>query len=329
MKIYCSGNIFTFIVLVLFSFTILSCDDLVEDGYRIDYSDSDAAFSIEAIGYEMGAAGDVVSYKITANSANDIKSLVVESNQPGANGSGYDVGTDGFDDPFADHIYGTIKKSVTAFTVKYDFIIPKDINKSKLIFSLIDEQGKVSSEVNISVVPSIKNYSNKNIFSKDNLYYDAFASINGVVYEDIKTNFSTASEENISVQEKIDIVFYVSNTGSSVICSPAYGGLSVDLKVENQTKFKTLPTISDDDFSNITPASLVELTKADSIGYYGSTGISKVKVGDIIGFTTDLNAVHSFKTGLIKVNGLHPTNVSRYEGKSYVLECDIVTQIDE
>jgi hypothetical protein len=330
MKIYSSGNIFTFIVLVLFSITIVSCDDLVEDGYRIDYPPSDAAFNIEPIGYEMGAVGDIVSYKITASSANAIKSLVIESNQPGANGSGYDVGSVGYDDPFADHIFGTIKKNVTEFTVKYDYIIPKDINKSKLTFSLVDKQGKVSEEVNIAVVPSIKRYPKKNIVAKDNLFYDAFATIDGIVYPDIKTNYSTSSEENVRVQNKIDIVFYHDiNNSRSVICSPAYGPVSLNLSVQNQTKFKKMNNISSEDFLNITAASLYEKTKMDSIAYNGSPNVNGIRVGDIVAFTTDINAIHSLKTGLIKVNGLHPTNVSWYEGTSYVLECDIVTQIDE
>ncbi len=330
MKIYSSGNLFTFIVLVLFSFAILSCDDLVEDGYRITYPISDANFNIEPIGYEMGAAGDVVSYKITANSANAMKSLVVETNQPGANGSGYDVGSVGFDDPFADHIYGTIKKSVTAFTVKYDYIIPKDINKSKLVFTLIDDQGKVSNEVNIAVVPTIKKYANNSLYAKDRLFYDAFATIDGIVYPDIRTNFSTSSEENKTVQEKIDVIFYhnVSNN-QSYITSPADDGVNIDLNIENATKFKKMQVITHEDFQAMTAASLFEKTKADSIAYYGSSAVSGIRVGDIIGFSTDINALHSLKTGLLKINSLHPTNISRYEGKSYVMECDVITQIDE
>lgn len=330
MKIYSSGNLFKFIVLVLFSFTILSCDNLVDDGSRISYPISDATFDIEPIGYEIGAAGDVVSYKITANSANAIKSLVVETNQPGANGSGYDIGSVGFDDPFADHIYGTIKKSVTAFTVKYDYIIPKDINKSKLVFSLIDDQGKVSSEINIAVVPTIKKYVNKSLYAKDRLFCDAFATIDGIVYPDIRTNFSTSSEENKTVQEKIDIIFYhnVSNS-QSYIASPADGGVNLDLNIKNATKFKKMEEMTPEDFQSMTAASLFDKTKADSIAYYGSSAVSGIRVGDIIGFSTDINAVHSLKTGLLKINSLHPTNNDRYEGKSYVMECDIITQTDE
>lgn len=329
MKIYRSRKIPTFIALLLISLAVLSCDDLVEDGYRIDYAPSDATLSIVPIGYEMGSEGDIVSYSITANSANSIKSLVVESKAPGASGSGYDVGTVGFDDPFADHGYGTMQKNVTSFTVKYDYVVPKEVNKSTVVFSLIDEQGKVSSEVNIAVVPSITQHDNISLISKDELYFDAGSSIDGFVYQDIKTNYSSRTQENIDVQEKIDLVFYVNDNGSSIICSPAHSGLNIELDIENATKFKRMSSITNEDFDSITPASLVALTETDSIGYYGRSSVSDVKVDDIIGFTTDQDAIHSFKTGLVRVNALHPTTVSRYEGKVYIMECDIVTQIEE
>lgn len=315
--------------LIIFMLIIsFSCDDFVEDGYRVDYPPSSANLEVEAIGYESGAVGDVVSYKITAQSGSSIKSLVIQTNNPGANGTGFDVGAEGFDDPFADHIYGTVKDDITSFTVKYDYIIPEGINKSKLTFSLIDQEGKVSSEANLKVVSAIKKYNSRSIYAKNNLYNDAFATIDGVIYPDIKTNFSTTSEENLAVQEKIDIFFYVSNS-VAIISSPADNGLDLELDVENQTKFKKLTSVSNEDFANLTAASLVELTKADSIGYHGSSRVSGIRVGDIIGFTTDLNALHSFKTGLIKVKELHPALIDRYSGTAYMMEFDVVTQIDE
>ena len=305
-----------------------SCDDFVEDGYRINYPPSDASLEVEAIGYQSGAVGDVVSYKITAQSPSPVKSLVIQTNNPGANGTGFDVGAEGFDDPFADHIYGTVKNDITSFKVKYDYIIPEGINKSKVTFSLIDQEGKVSTEANLKVVSAIKKYNSIKLYAKNNLNNDAFATIDGLVYPDIKTNFSITSEENLSVQEKIDIVFYMNNN-TSVISSPAHGGLNLDMDVENATKFKKLTSVDEEDFANITAASLVEITKADSIGYYGSSSVSNLRVGDIIGFTTDLNALHSFKTGLIKVKELHPAIVDYYQGTAYVIGFDLVTQIDE
>ena len=309
---------------------LISCEDLVEDGYRIDYPASDALLTVEAMDYESGAVGDVVSYKLTVQSDYLIKSCVVQATEQGAGGSGYDVGEEGFDDPFADHNYGTLKKDIKSFTVKYDYIVPVGINNSRITFSVIDEQGKVSQEVSLKVVPGIKAYPKRSLYSKSQLFYDAFATINGLVYPDIKTNYSTLSEENLSVQEEIDIVFYYdSDANESVICAPNDGNVSLGMQVENATKFKMMEGISEAEFNEITAASLVTLTKNDSINYQGTSQVRGVMVGDIVGFTTDVNALHSQKTGLIKVNSLHPVNVGHYQGTAYVMECDIISQIDE
>lgn len=316
--------------IILFALALTSCEDLVEDGYRIDYPESDAVFTVEALDYESGAVGDIVSYKLSVNSNHDIKSCVVEATYEGASGSGYDVGTEGFDDPFADHNYGTIKKNVNSFVVKYDYVIPENVNKSKITFSVIDDMGKVSQVVSLDVVSDIKLHTGVELFARNNNFFDAFATIDGLVYPDIKNNYSQTSGENLDVQEKIDIVYYYDKeNNSSVISSLDNGALGVELQIENATRFKRMEHISEEDFNGITAASLLELTKDDSIAYYGSARVGNISVGDIVGFTTDLIAIHSLKTGLIKVNGLHPTNVGHYEGTAYVMECDIVTQIDK
>jgi len=316
--------------LILLFVALTSCEDLVKDGYRIDYDESDAVFTVEALEYESGAIGDVVSYKLSVSSDHDIKSCVVEASNAGASGSGYDVGTEGYDDPFADHNYGTVKKDIKSFVVKYDYVIPADVNKSKLTFSVIDDMGKVSQVVSVGVVSDIKVHEGVELYARNSIFFDAFATINGLVYPDIKNNYGQTSAESLDVQEKIDIVYYYNADGNtSVICSPDYGGLGITLQIENATRFKRMADLSEEDFNSITAASLLELTRDDSIAYYGSSGISNIVVGDIVGFTTDLIATHSLKTGLIKVNGLHPTNVGHYEGTAYVMECDIVTQIDQ
>ena len=309
---------------------MLSCEDLVEEGYRIDYPDSDASFGAESMGYDAGAVGDRVSFKLTVESNHFIKSCVVTSTADGASGSGYDVGEDGFDDPFADHNYGTVKKEIKSFAVKYDYIIPEGINQAKVTFSVIDEMGKVSAEVSVNVVAPIKSYSARELFAKNNLFNDAFASIDGFVYPDIKTNYSTVNSDNVAVQEKIDIIYYYDQDNNvSVISSIDDGQLGIELSIENATRFLRMDAISEEDFNALTPASLVSLTRDDSISYKGSSKVRGISVGDIVGFSTDINAIHSFKTGLIKVNGLHPTNVAHYEGTAFVMECDIVTQVNQ
>lgn len=317
-------------MLFLLFVALTSCEDLVQDGYRIDYEESDAVFAVEALEYEAGAIGDIVSYKLSVSSNHNIQSCVVETSNAGASGSGYDVGTDGYDDPFADHNYGTVKKDIKSFVVKYDYIIPADVNKSKLTFSVIDDMGKVSQVVSVDVVSEIKVHEGVELFARNSIFFDAFATINGLVYPDIKNNYSQTSAESLDVQEKIDIVYYYdADDGNSVISSLDNGSLGIELQIENATRFKRMSEISGEDFNSITAASLLELTRNDSIIYYGSSKITNIVVGDIVGFTTDLIATHSLKTGLIKVNGLHPTNVGHYEGTAYVMECDIVTQIDQ
>ena len=309
---------------------LLSCEDLVEDGYRIDYPDSDASFLAEAMGYSAGAVGDKVSFKLEVESNHFIKSCVVSTTVEGSSGSGYEVGEDGFDDPFADHNYGTVRKEIKSFTVKYDFIIPEGINQAKITFTVIDEMGKVSAEVSVGVVAPIKRYSGRELFAKNNLFNDAFASIDGFVYPDIKTNYSTVNTDNVAVQEKIDIIYYYDQSNKvSVISSIDDGGLGYDLSIENATRFLMMDDVTEEEFNSLTPASLVALTRDDSISYKGSSKVRGISVGDIVGFSTDINALHSLKTGLIKVNGLHPTNVDHYEGTAYVLECDIVSQVDQ
>lgn len=309
-------------------FGLIACEKLVDDGYRIDYEQSDAEFQVEPLGLESGAEGDIISYKLSVTSNHFIKSCIVQASQEGAGGSGYDVATEGFEDPFADHNYGTVKKDVKSFTVKYDYIIPEDVNKVKITFSVIDNIGKVSQVVNIAVVPNIKKYSIKSLYAQNSMFNDAFATIDGLVYPNIRANYGSESQENIAVQEKIDIFFFYDLANNvSVISAPDNGSLGVELKIENATRFQKLDLTSED-FDNITAGSLVELTREDSINYKGTSRVTGISVGDIIGFVTDLNALHSLKTGLIKVKSLHPANVNHYEGTSYVMECDIVTQID-
>lgn len=309
---------------------LFSCDDLVEDGYRIDYAESDARFVAEAMDYDAGAVGDKVSFKLSVESDHFIKSCVVSATVDGASGSGYDVGEDGFDDPFADHNYGTVREGFKSFEVKYDYIIPEGVNQANITFSVIDEMGKAVAEVEVDVVPPIKSYPSRELFAKNNIFNDAFASIDGIVYPDIKTNYSTVSYENVLVQEKIDIIFYYDQDNLvSVISSIDDSGLGYDLSIENATRFLLMENITEEDFNSLTPASMVALTQDDSISYKGSSRVRGFAVGDIVGFSTDINAIHSLKTGLIKVNGLHPTNVDHYEGTSYVLECDIVSQVDQ
>lgn len=190
--------------------------------------------------------------------------------------------------------------------------------------------GEVSEEVTVRVVSPVKAYSNRFLYAKSALFYDAFASIDGLVYPDIKSNYSAVSTENLDVQEKVDVIFYYdAEARSAVICSPDDNRVNLDLQIENATRFKKMADISSEDFESVTPASMVALTSDDSIAYNGGSQVRDLMVGDVVGFTTDVNAIHSLKTGLIRINGLHPANVDHYAGTAYVMECDIITQTDQ
>lgn len=319
-----SNQIFILLLLLL---TSVSCIDLVEDGIRVDYPLSEASLKVEPIASEQGAIDQVISYRIEVSSIVDIKSCIIQTSNPGQNGTGFDVTSAGFDDPFADHTFGTIKKNVQSFTVKYDYIIPQDINKSRLTFSIIDESGKVSVERVVEVVPGISKYTDKNLYARDKNFNDGFASIDGQVYPDIRNNYTSLSEENVRIQEKLDIIFFYDvNARRAVLAGPASNSLGLSLNVENNTLFKVLGGLGDLDLDEVTPESLIRLTEDEALLMEGKSQINNIKVGDVIGFITDLNAVYSLKTGLVKVKGLHPASVAHYPGVSYVLECDIVVQ---
>ena len=313
--------------LLLLLTTIVACTDLVEEGIDITYPPSNATLSVEPIAGENGAAEEMVSYRITASATTNIKSLIVQSSQEGKNGSGFNVTSTEFDDPFIDHTFGTIQKNTQSFTVRYDYIIPTDISRTRLTFTIIDETGKVSVEKTISVIPNVKKYTNRKLFAKDNDFYDAFASIDGVVYQDIKNNYSRFTAENVAIQEKIDFAFYYDRERkNAVLAAPFSNRIFLELAINNSTSLKKLPALSDIDIASITPSTLLELTESEELLKTGSLQVDNLKVGDVIGFVTDLTAVNSLKTGLLKVTGLHPGSVPRYDGIAFVLECDIVVQ---
>lgn len=304
-----------------------SCIDLVDEGLEVRYEESDADLTVEAITSENGAIGETISYKITVSSGADIKSCIVQHTKAGQNGSGFNISSSDFDDPFIDHIFGTVQKGIRSFTVRYDYIIPEDAQKNRMTVTIIDESGKVSVETAIEVVPGVTVYNFKKLHALNNDFNDAFASVDGMVYADIKTNYSALTEENLEVQKKIDILFYYDKGSKrSVLAAPSSNRLGLDLNIENQTLFKKLPLAPDLDLNELSPARLIELTQDANLLQDGRAQIDNIIVGDVIGFITDLNALFSLKTGMLKVTGLHPASVPQYAGVSYVLECDIIVQ---
>jgi len=217
-----------FSALILIAIMMSACLDFVDEGIEIDYPPSNATLLVEPIASENGAVNETVSYKIIAQASANIKSLIVQATNEGKGGSGYNVSTTDFDDPFIDHIFGTIQKDVQSFTVRYDYVIPEGISKSRLTFTLIDEKGKVSTEATVEVVPTVAHYLERSIYAKDKTFYDAFSTVDGEVYPNIKDNYSTFSAENVAVQEKLDFLFYYDRDSKrSVIAAPISGAANL------------------------------------------------------------------------------------------------------
>jgi len=315
------------ILVLLFTLLFSSCVKLVEEGIEVNYEDSDATVKVEPIDFESAAVGETISYSIEVNSNFDIKSCIVQAAREGRNGSGFNVSDNNFDDPFADHIFGTVREGIRSFKVRYDYIIPDEINKSRISFSIIDGSGKASTERTVEVVPGIDKHEEIELYAKDRTFNDALATISGEVFGDVKTNYSIFNEGNVAVQEKIDIMFfYDEGSRRAIIAAPSSGQIDLELSVENKTLFKRISNAGNLTVDQISPSMLFQMTADASILEEGSQQISNIKVGDVIGFTTDLNAIHSLKSGLLIITGLHPANVGRYDGVSYVLECEMVVQ---
>ena len=319
--------ILSFFILAI-SFGLSSCLDFVEDGIDIEHGVSNASLTVENIGSPNGASNETVSFSIQVRSEYDIKSCIIQTSIEGRNGSGFNVSDNDFDDPFADHIYGTIQPGIKSFKIRYDYIIPDETNKSRISFTIIDESGKVKEEKLIEVVSATKFHKDLTVYAKNSTFHDALAASNGKVYPDIKTNYSTLTEANLKVQKEIDIVFYYNPASKRAsIVSPASGRLDLELSVENATQFRRMSLPSDADLSVITASELEKMTAELDLLDEGSSNIDGIKVGDVIGFIADLNASNSLKKGIIKIEGLHPGSVARYDGVSYVLECSIIIQI--
>jgi hypothetical protein len=73
-------------------------------------------------------------------------------------------------------------------------------------------------------------------------------------------------------------------------------------------------------------STLEKITEEANLSSEGSSALNNLKVGQYIGFIADLNALNSLKKGILKVEGLHPGSVPRYEGISYVLKCSMIVQ---
>jgi hypothetical protein len=301
---------------------ISACYD-VEEGYRINYAESPAEFNVSTITSNRGAIGDNVTFSIQAKAQTDIKSIIVSSTLSGGEGTGFVI-DNGKTDPFIDHAYGTVQKNTRNIDIKYNYTVSQDTSNVTITFSLIDGNGKKTSEFDVLAVPKITKYNKVILYTNSNSKTDGFSSFDGKVYQKL-ADYDPVSTANNAVQESLDVIFIVSGN-SALLVGPYDGNFWSNMKIRNKTKFKKLVNMTASDFNGLTNASLsyfVDDGKVDK----GTTSVSDVKVGDFVGFKTDFASKNSYKYGIIKVNAIHPANCAWYDGVSYMIEMDVVTQI--
>lgn len=297
-----------------------SCYDVTE-GYDVDYGETSATFEVTNLGYSYGAIDDTIKFSVIAEANIYIKSIIVESTISGDDGTGFDTASMVVD-PFIDHAYGTILDSTTSADLIYFYIIGQDSSDVKLTISMVDEEGMASVTSKIYTVPSIVTYDSISMYSKTTVKTDGFSTYDGTVYHNLY-DYEDVTEDNLEVQESLDIIFYVDDSKAYLV-SP-YSG-SNGFSVVNKTIFKAMTSLTTNKFDELTNASLAYYAEIDTISS-GTSYLEDIQVGDIIGFRTDYASINSYAYGMIRVNAIHPTNCDYYDGKSYMLEMDVVTQI--
>lgn len=299
-----------------------ACYD-VEDGYRVEYAESPAQFNVSATTLNRGAIGDSINFSIQAQAQTDIKSIIVSSTLSGGEGTGFVIGN-GKTDPFIDHTYGTVQKNTRNIDISYKYVVAQDTSNVKITFSLIDANGKKTSEFDVLTVPAITKYNKVILYTNSNSKTDGFSTVDGMVYHKL-SDYDPVSTANNAVQESLDVIFIVSGN-SAMLVGPYDGNFWSNMGIRNKTKFKKLVDMTASDFSGLTSASLSQFVDQGNVDK-GTTNIADIKVGDLIGFKTDFASKNSYKYGIIKVNAIHPANCAWYDGVSYLIEMDVVTQI--
>jgi hypothetical protein len=317
-------NIFILFMTVMLIPMLSACYD-VQEGYRVDYAESPAELNINSQSVLYGAIGDTISFTIQAQAESDIKSMIVSSTVSGKEGTGFYI-PEGKTDPLIDHTYGTIKKGTRDFDLVYNYIVAQDTSDVTISFSLIDNDGKKTKEFKINTVPSIVTYKNVVLYTNSSSKTDGFSSADGVVYTQL-ANYEAVTAANQIIQKSIDIIFLVSN-GSAILAGPYDWYFSSNMKVRNKTKFKILKDVSSNDFNNLSNGTLSSIVEKNQVGK-GSTNVSNIEVGDFIGYKTDFASTNSYKFGIIRINSIHPANCDWYQGKSYLIDMDVVSQINK
>jgi hypothetical protein len=317
-------NIFILLMTVMLIPMLSACYD-VQEGYRVDYAESPAELNISPLSVLYGAIGDTLTFTIQAQAESEIKSMIVSSTISGKEGTGFYI-PEGKNDPLVDHTYGTIKKGTRDFDLVYNYIVAQDTSDVTISFSLIDSDGKKSMDFKINTVPSIVTYKNVVLYTNSSSKTDGFSTADGMAYKQL-ANYEAITTANQAIQKSIDLIFIVSNN-SAILAGPYDGYFSTNMKVRNKTKFRKLTDMTSADFDSLTNGTLANFVEQSQVRK-GSTNVSDIKVGDFIGYKTDYASANSYKFGIIRINSIHPANCDWYQGKSYVIDMDIVSQIDK
>ncbi len=83
-----------------------------------------------------------------------------------------------------------------------------------------------------------------------------------------------------------------------------------------------------EDYENLDPASIMSLVPVDSIIEVDSYATENLNVGDFVGFVTDFNASNSYKTGVVRILGLHRSSCDWYEGTTLRIDFEVKVQVD-
>jgi hypothetical protein len=299
----------------------ISCEN-VEEGYRVDYPETPAEFSVDLVTPDRGAVGEIVEFNIRAKSDLDIKSLVVNADLSGAEGTGFVIDSSQAD-PLIDHAYGTIQSGTREINLNYNYRVANDSIDPVVTFTLIDGYGSKTIQYQVYAIPPAVEYDSIVMYAQSNAEADGFSTSDGVVYHTL-ANYEDLSTINVTIQESLDIVFLISN-GTAMLVAPYNGSFYSNMSVRNKTLFKLLPDVTSDAFDHLTSASLSSITEeADVAG--GTTDLWDVRAGDIVGFRTDFAAANPYNFGMLRINAIHPANSEFYEGTSYLIEMDVVTQ---
>jgi hypothetical protein len=291
-------------------------------GFRFDYVETPASFSVTLNTADRGAVGEAIIFSIQAKSDFNIKSLVVDSEVSGTSGTGFVIDSSQTD-PLIDHAYGTIQKGTKEIDIYYHYVIENDTLDPRISFTLVDEYGSKTVQHNLYAVPSIVSYDSLVLFAQSRINADGFSTYDGAVYHRL-ADYEEVTAVNEQVQESLDIVFLISNETSALV-APYNGNFGSAMSIRNKTLLKLLPDVTSAEFDSLTPASVSKITEEAEVKK-GSTDLWDIKAGDIIGFRTDFASTNPYHYGILRINAIHPTNCEYYEGTSYLVEFDVVTQ---